>query len=136
MYEWKDGRMDRRLEIHPCVLQDIGPLVPLPKNEMYTEMDERKKDGSWTFFSEFYSISELSALKEETDDIGTSVASNEHSINTNKNSIDTIKTSIDTNKNSTCQIYNIMTKKTVSSQLKSIASHSLLKNIYPDSDMK
>ena len=99
-------------------------------------MDEKKKDGSWTFFSEFDCISELSALKEETDDIGTSVASNEHSINTNKNSIDTIKTSIDTNKNSTCQIYNIMTKKTVSSQLKSIASHSLLKNIYPDSDMK
>ena len=85
-------------------------------------MDEKKKDGSWTFFSEFDCISELSALKEETDDIGTSVASNEHSI--------------DTNKNSTCQIYNIMTKKTVSSQLKSIASHSLLKNIYPDSDMK
>ena len=26
-----DGRMDGRLEIHPCVLQDIGPLGPLPK---------------------------------------------------------------------------------------------------------
>ena len=27
-----DGRMDGRLEIHPCVLQDIGPFGPLPKN--------------------------------------------------------------------------------------------------------
>ena len=27
----KDGRKDGRLEIHPCVLQDIGPLGPLPK---------------------------------------------------------------------------------------------------------
>ena len=26
-----DGRTDGRLEIHPCVLQDIGPLGPLPK---------------------------------------------------------------------------------------------------------
>ena len=26
-----DGRKDRRKEIHPCVLQDIGPLGPLPK---------------------------------------------------------------------------------------------------------
>ena len=26
-----DGREDGRLEIHPCVLQDIGPLGPLPK---------------------------------------------------------------------------------------------------------
>ena len=26
-----DGRTDRRLEIPPCVLQDIGPLEPLPK---------------------------------------------------------------------------------------------------------
>ena len=26
-----DGRMDGHLEIHPCVLQDIGPLGPLPK---------------------------------------------------------------------------------------------------------
>ena len=34
-YGWtdgrKDGRKDGRLEIHPCVLQDIGPLGPLPK---------------------------------------------------------------------------------------------------------
>ena len=27
MYRWTD----RHLEIHPCVLQDIGPLGPLPK---------------------------------------------------------------------------------------------------------
>ena len=26
-----DGRTDGRMEIHPCVLQDIGPLEPLPK---------------------------------------------------------------------------------------------------------
>ena len=29
----KDGRTDGHLEIHPCVLQDIGPLGPLPKKE-------------------------------------------------------------------------------------------------------
>ena len=28
---WKDGRTEGRLEIHYCVLQDIGPLRPLPK---------------------------------------------------------------------------------------------------------
>ena len=27
----QDRRKDGRLEIHPCVLQDIGPLGPLPK---------------------------------------------------------------------------------------------------------
>ena len=27
----KDGRKDGRLKIPPCVLQDIGPLGPLPK---------------------------------------------------------------------------------------------------------
>ena len=27
------GHMDRHLEIHPYVLQDIGPLGPLPKKE-------------------------------------------------------------------------------------------------------
>ena len=26
-----DGRTDGLMEIHPCVLQDIGPLGPLPK---------------------------------------------------------------------------------------------------------
>ena len=26
-----DGRTDGRMEIPPCVLQDIGPLGPLPK---------------------------------------------------------------------------------------------------------
>ena len=29
-----DGRTDGRLEIHPCVLQNIGPLGPLPKKCM------------------------------------------------------------------------------------------------------
>ena len=28
-----DGWMDGRLEIPPCVLQDIGPLGPLPKKQ-------------------------------------------------------------------------------------------------------
>ena len=28
-----DGRTDGRPEIPPCVLQDIGPLGPLPKKE-------------------------------------------------------------------------------------------------------
>ena len=33
-------RTDGRLEIHPCVLQDIGPLGPLPKKEKkYTEKE-------------------------------------------------------------------------------------------------
>ena len=38
-----DGQTDGRLEIHPCVLQDIGPLGPLPKKERKRER-ERKKD--------------------------------------------------------------------------------------------
>ena len=29
-----EGRKDGRLEIPPCVLQDIGPLGPLPKKGM------------------------------------------------------------------------------------------------------
>ena len=33
MEGWKDGRTDGRMEIHPCVLQDIGPLGPLPKKD-------------------------------------------------------------------------------------------------------
>ena len=28
-----------RLEIHPCVLQDIGPLEPLPKKKKDIEKD-------------------------------------------------------------------------------------------------
>ena len=28
---WMDGWTDRRMEIHPCVLHDMGPLGPLPK---------------------------------------------------------------------------------------------------------
>ena len=31
--EWTEGWKDGRMEIHPCVLQDIGPLGPLPKKE-------------------------------------------------------------------------------------------------------
>ena len=29
-----DGRMDGHMKIRPCVLQDIGPLVPLPKKNV------------------------------------------------------------------------------------------------------
>ena len=32
-----EGRKDGRLEIPPCVLQDIGPLGPLPKKEKIKE---------------------------------------------------------------------------------------------------
>ena len=31
---FRGGRTDGRKEIHPCVLQDIGPLGPLPKKEL------------------------------------------------------------------------------------------------------
>ena len=44
---WTDGRIDGwtdgRLEIHPCVLQDIGPLGPLPKKGM----DRRTDKAGW-----------------------------------------------------------------------------------------
>ena len=36
-----DGRTDGRLEIPPCVLQDIGPLGPLPKKARYTAKQSR-----------------------------------------------------------------------------------------------
>ena len=32
---WTEGQMDGHLEIHPCFLQDIGPLGPLPKKDYY-----------------------------------------------------------------------------------------------------
>ena len=32
------GRTDGRMEIYPCVLQDIGPLGPLPKKEQLVLM--------------------------------------------------------------------------------------------------
>ena len=32
-----DVRKDGRLEIHPCVLLDIGPLGPLPKKDERTD---------------------------------------------------------------------------------------------------
>ena len=39
-----DGRTDRRtdgrMEIHPCVLQDIGPLGPLPKKSVKSKLEE------------------------------------------------------------------------------------------------
>ena len=38
-----DGRMDGHPEIHPCVLQDIGPLGPLPKKKKNTGNDDGKQ---------------------------------------------------------------------------------------------
>ena len=37
----KDIRKDGRLEIHPCVLQDIGPLGPLQKVLQKHKMEEK-----------------------------------------------------------------------------------------------
>ena len=36
-----------RMEIHPCVLQDIGPLGPLPKKEKEKggEEEEEEEEG-------------------------------------------------------------------------------------------
>ena len=36
-------RKDGRLEIHPCVLQDIGPLGPLPCSHSSTSLDHCKQ---------------------------------------------------------------------------------------------
>ena len=51
-----DGRTDGRMEIHPCVLQDIGPLGPLPKKDrekwavgVYMEMAAASGSGSMRF---------------------------------------------------------------------------------------
>ena len=40
-----DVRTYRRLEIHPCVLQEIGPLGLLPKKEI---KENKEKDGEIT----------------------------------------------------------------------------------------
>ena len=37
MVHWGGGRTEGPVEIHPCVLKDIGPLGPLPKKEERTE---------------------------------------------------------------------------------------------------
>ena len=39
-----DGRIDGRLEIHPCILQDIGPLGPLPCSQS-TSLADLSKQG-------------------------------------------------------------------------------------------
>ena len=39
------GRTDGRKEIHPCVLQDIGPLGPLPKKEKGDGRTDGQRDG-------------------------------------------------------------------------------------------
>ena len=46
-----DGRKDGRLEIHPCVLQDIGPLGPLPK-KVSTCRQVSSLEGSWRIFAD------------------------------------------------------------------------------------
>ena len=43
-YVRKDGRTDGRLEIPPCVLQDIGPLGPLPKKDRKKRKDNDDDD--------------------------------------------------------------------------------------------
>ena len=40
---WRDGRKDGRFEIPPCVLQDIGPLGPLPKKRKERRNKGRKE---------------------------------------------------------------------------------------------
>ncbi|MEE3022282.1 MAG: hypothetical protein VX367_06500 [SAR324 cluster bacterium] len=46
---WKDGRTDgwtdRRLKITPCVLQEIGPLGPLPKKSERIHIDGNTRCG-------------------------------------------------------------------------------------------
>ena len=45
---WTDGRKDGHLEIPPCVLQDIGPLGPLPKKLKIAEIVNTRKSVRWT----------------------------------------------------------------------------------------
>ena len=42
----QDGRKDGHWEIPPCVLQDIGPLGPLPKKE-----NQLPKGNMWSVIS-------------------------------------------------------------------------------------
>ena len=39
----QDRRKDGRLEIHPCVLQDIGPLGPLPCSHSTSSLDHSQQ---------------------------------------------------------------------------------------------
>ena len=43
-----DGRTDGHKKIHPCVLQDIGPLGPLPKKrkEKQNKMEDKEIKGT------------------------------------------------------------------------------------------
>ena len=52
-----EGRKDGRLEIPPCVLQDIGPLGPLPKkgrNKNIVSIAQKKTiwEPLWTHLDE------------------------------------------------------------------------------------
>ena len=38
-----NGCTDRNMKIQPCILQDIGPLGPLPKEQIAKEKLEIKK---------------------------------------------------------------------------------------------
>ena len=42
-YSWLDICTQGRLEIHPCVLQDIGPLGPLPCSRSTSSTDHTKQ---------------------------------------------------------------------------------------------
>ena len=63
MEGWTDGRTDRRMEIHPCVLQDIGPLGPLPKKK--ERKKERKKESKKGRHSERMRNKKKKRLREE-----------------------------------------------------------------------
>ena len=54
-HRWKDGQMDACLEIHPCGLQDIGPLTPLLKkakqvNVIYIQLNPALTEPPLTEF--------------------------------------------------------------------------------------
>merc|ERR1712148_68399 len=45
-YGRTDVRTDGRKEIHPCVLQDIGPLGPLPKKQKTLTKTGKKRPNN------------------------------------------------------------------------------------------
>ena len=70
-----DGRMNGRKEIHPCVLQDIGPLGPLPKKyKKYNKKEKYKKPAlnvEWDIngiFPRFWDAWRPEAVEEEEEE--------------------------------------------------------------------
>ena len=43
-HQGEEGQAKGHLEIHPCVLQDIGPLGPLPKENEKEEQGVEEKE--------------------------------------------------------------------------------------------